>query len=574
MPLVLCDDRRRLLATGGHILVRGGAGSGKTTISLAKASFELAAENLGRDGKALFLSFARATVARVAEQAVGALPREHIRRIEISTYHGFAWSVLKSHAYLLCARQGVSLLLPAQARGRLAGLEGPERLTRQRQLFEDEGLIAFDLFPTLLTELFARIPVLARSYGNAYPLIIVDEFQDTNVEEWGMIERLGQHSRIIALGDPKQRIYDFKGADPKRFDEFIAVFQPTEFDFKGENRRSAGTQITNFADDLLTGTFEADAYAGVTVTRYPDTRFQGMSLSPLKRTILATAARLRRGGGEWSLAVLVPANALAASIFDYMGKAEHRLPSYPVEILVSAEGPMLAANLIALLLEPRDHADSLGALILDTLAAFELGKSEIATQGAMSNAARYRGLAARVRAEGEGALGKLVVGRGVETLIQQVAGLALSGDPMNDWLAMRRLLDENPRSEIKAVGKEARHMRLLRRGAQIESRLAEAWRGDGSYRNARTLLNAAVVEDQFAATTRRQAGVTVMTIHKAKGKEFDEVIVFEGMYQRYLQRQDAEGQRSARFNLHVAATRARRAVNIMTPGAAPCPLLP
>ena len=65
-----------------------------------------------------------------------------------------------------------------------------------------------------------------------------------------------------------------------------------------------------------------------------------------------------------------------------------------------------------------------------------------------------------------------------------------------------------------------------------------------------------------------------MTIHKAKGKEFDEVIVFEGAYQRYLQRQDAEGHRAARFNLHVAATRARRAVNIMTPQNDPSPLLP
>ena len=117
-------------------------------------------------------------------------------------------------------------------------------------------------------------------------------------------------------------------------------------------------------------------------------------------------------------------------------------------------------------------------------------------------------------------------------------------------------------------------MRLLHRGAQIESRLAEAWRSHGCYRNARTLLAAAVVEDQFAATTRPHRGVTVMTIHKAKGKEFDEVIVFEGMYQRYLQRQDAEGHRSARFNLHVAATRARRAVTFMTPQTSPCPLLP
>jgi DNA helicase II / ATP-dependent DNA helicase PcrA len=88
------------------------------------------------------------------------------------------------------------------------------------------------------------------------------------------------------------------------------------------------------------------------------------------------------------------------------------------------------------------------------------------------------------------------------------------------------------------------------------------------------LLAAAVIEDQFTATTRPQKGVTVMTIHKAKGKEFDEVIVFEGAFQRYLQRAGAEAERSARFNLHVAVTRARRAVTIMTPRHDPCRLLP
>lgn len=132
----------------------------------------------------------------------------------------------------------------------------------------------------------------------------------------------------------------------------------------------------------------------------------------------------------------------------------------------------------------------------------------------------------------------------------------------------------NDREEIQAVARDARHMRLLRRGAQIEARLAEAWRTQGSYRKARELLRAAVVEDQFAATTRPHRGVTVMTIHKAKGKEFDEVIVFEGLFQRYLQpRGGADGERSERFNLHVAATRARKAVRIMTPVRDPCPLL-
>lgn len=108
-----------------------------------------------------------------------------------------------------------------------------------------EAPVGFDLFAGLATEILTGCPILAEAYGGAYPLVIVDEFQDTNADEWGMIRCLGRHSRLIALGDPKQRIYDFKGADPKRFDEFIEAFTPTTFDFHGENRRSDGTAITH-----------------------------------------------------------------------------------------------------------------------------------------------------------------------------------------------------------------------------------------------------------------------------------------------------------------------------------------
>jgi DNA helicase-2/ATP-dependent DNA helicase PcrA len=568
MPLVLCEQRQVLLRTGGPILVRGGAGSGKTTIALAKACADITAGRLGKDGTALFLSFARATVARVAEQATATIPREQMSRININTYHGFAWTVLKSHAYLLCAKQGVSLLLPAQARGHLAGLDGVARLARQRELFDREGLIAFDLFPTLLTELFDQVPVLATAYGQAYPLVIVDEFQDTNSEEWRMISQLGRNSCLIALGDPKQRIYDFKGADPRRFDEFIVAFNPTPFDFQGENNRSPGTAITNFADDVINGVFNAPLYPGVSILRYA-----GRSLRPLKQEILRTVARLRRND-EWSLAVLVPANALAINVFDYMGQAIHGLPSYPVDILVAAEGPMLAGNLIALLMEPCGSDDELAVGVLDGLAAFELGRTEEASGGAIKKAARYRALTVAVRARGVAGLGVRGVGLGIQALLSGLSGIVLTGDPMADWRATRSLFIASARPELQAVGREARHMRLLRRGTQIESRLAEAWRASGTYSDARSLLAAALLEDQFAATTRPQHGVTVMTIHKAKGKEFDEVIVFEGIYQRYLQRPGAEGERAARFNLHVAATRARQAVTILTPQVAPCALLP
>lgn len=568
MALVLCEQRQRLLRTEGNILVRGGAGSGKTTIALAKACADLDGARLGPLGKALFLSFARATVARVAEQATAMLPRSLMSRVEINTYHGFAWTILKSHGYLLCAKQGVSLLLPAQARAHLAGLDGDDRSARQRELFDRDGLIAFDLFPTLLTELFRVAPTLAMAYARAYPLIIVDEFQDTNTEEWQMITQLGRHSRLIALGDPKQRIYDFKGAHPRRFDEFIEAFNPTPFDFAGENNRSPGTAIAQFANDIIAGEYTAPAYVGVAVSRY-----RGRSLRPLKQEILRAVARLRRSV-EWSLAVLVPANVLAVGVFDYMAEAAHGLPAYPVDILVAAEGPMLAADLIALLMEPRPSDQHHAAAVLDGLAAFELGRSEEASATAIQKAGRYREIARAVRARGVDALGARGIGPGVRDLLTNVAALDLTGDPMADWRAIRAELHASQRAEFQALAKEARHMRLLRRGAQIESKLAEAWRTHGTYTNARALLAAAVVDDQFAATTRPQQGVTVMTIHKAKGKEFDEVIVFEGLFSRYIQRPGADGERSARFNLHVAATRARRTVMIMTPEIQPCHLLP
>lgn len=80
-----------------------------------------------------------------------------------------------------------------------------------------------------------------------------------------MIFTLGQRSWLLALGDPKQRIYDFKGADPRRFDEIIAAFQPSSFDFGGEYNRSAGTDIARFADAMLDGVFRPEPYSGVTV---------------------------------------------------------------------------------------------------------------------------------------------------------------------------------------------------------------------------------------------------------------------------------------------------------------------
>jgi DNA helicase-2/ATP-dependent DNA helicase PcrA len=63
-----------------------------------------------------------------------------------------------------------------------------------------------------------------------YPIVILDEFQDTNSEQWRVVRALEQFSTLLALADPEQRIYDFVGADPERLNHFRETFDPTEVD--------------------------------------------------------------------------------------------------------------------------------------------------------------------------------------------------------------------------------------------------------------------------------------------------------------------------------------------------------
>lgn len=63
-----------------------------------------------------------------------------------------------------------------------------------------------------------------------------------------------------------------------------------------------------------------------------------------------------------------------------------------------------------------------------------------------------------------------------------------------------------------------------------------------------------------------------MTIHKSKGKEFDEVFIFEGYKQGKIVRSDATDKEvaQARLALRVAVTRARKRSTILFPKSEPC----
>lgn len=61
-----------------------------------------------------------------------------------------------------------------------------------------------------------------------YDYILIDEVQDMNAVNRLAIKRLmHEHSRVIAVGDPDQAIFGFRGADPQSVDNFVKEFDAT-----------------------------------------------------------------------------------------------------------------------------------------------------------------------------------------------------------------------------------------------------------------------------------------------------------------------------------------------------------
>lgn len=601
--LDLSDDQKAIVAHTGHLLIRGGPGSGKTTIAIIKAE-SLVATALAPGQHVLFLSFARATVARViealAEQTKG--KPEVRRRIEIDTYHAFFWRLLKTHGYLIGLPRRLTILTPPERAialtpirhsfgsvRKLTEAQKAEKLQQEdaelRRLGLEEGKVCFDLFSEHVVGLVSRSKKLRRLVCTRYPTIILDEFQDTNAGQWEVMRNLGTASTLISLADEEQRIYDFAGADPQRLNHFRQTFGPREFDFGTTNHRSNGTDIARFGNDVLAGKFNGK-YQGIKLMKFPENHNQAMAA--LKGQTLQAIGRLKKAkGDEWSLAILVPTKQFMREVSDALRETQGTMPAVGHRAAIDMEGTILAAELIAFSLQPQSGSEDFAEFV-HLLCNFFRGKggddpsaTDIGSALAIEKALRK---AVRCAEKGKNLPGNSIISP-MKDGHTQCAALARTGNPETDWVAVRTVFSDCGCRRLAQVAEEARNVRLLDRGTQLRDALSSDWRASGGYSHALDIVRQAFVQEHFSTSVRKESGVVVMNMHKAKGKQFDEVIIFEGWPRRAkgqivgnphrIVRGNADGDHMthAKYNFRVSVTRARSKTTILTPEHDPCVLL-
>ncbi|GEM_PF-3741967 len=538
------EFQQEFLVCGGDVIVLGGPGSGKTTCAALKAADFLSSTNLY--DRALFLSFSRSAVRQVTlamrQKLLRPIPSYIRNRIDIKTYHSFALGLVKSYGAYLGIKKPITPIMDAEIRLRWPH-DPPE--TSSKELWDlacTEGFLHIPSFAiSKATKVLEGIPIASELLGRLYPLVIVDEVQDTSDEEWWLIERLAMNSRLICLGDLEQRIYDNlpgKRIDHQRIEKIIAIRSGIrKIVFPNESKRQPPDSpilavAKGFRDNLIPNSPNvAKTFSILKIQYFKD---------------LVCLAKLKATHCEGNVCVLVYENDEVSRVSKYFWNPK---------------------NVVKWCLPCLDYADSVEMIALERAWASLLAYHQNSTMEKNI----YRNALAAL-------LGILSKAKSTRNIVKVLTESGFS--PTKETAKIIEILDklEKPPQKNLALtrhlwlrlmdlGKLIKPLSTLlnKVGEELVLREYEAVLKLVNHHGSESTLaqwERGIQQRYFLESQKSPYRVHIMTYHKAKGREYDHVILLDDPAFTRI-----EEKRMQEFlNLiYVAITRARKTVNILSP---------
>lgn len=147
---------------------------------------------------------------------------------------------IKPQEYVACAEKLAEEAVDDVARETAAKqLEMARVYAKYQELLEKEGKIDFEDQVVLVVDLFRKRKSILREFQEKYRYVLVDEFQDTNSIQFELLKLLAaEHRNLTVVGDDDQSIFRFRGASLSNILNFRTVFPDAKKIVLTQNFRS------------------------------------------------------------------------------------------------------------------------------------------------------------------------------------------------------------------------------------------------------------------------------------------------------------------------------------------------
>ncbi len=337
----------------GPVLILAGPGTGKTRVLTERVRHLVDALNVPPQ-HILALTFTNKAAGEMTARLRRSLGKDRAANLTAGTFHRFCMGVLREHHKTAGLSPHFSIAdddlqrtllyravpgLNIEETNLTNALHNLSRLKRQcrydpdrplssgdrrlLQAYEAElranRLVDFDDLIFIAHDLFRDHDDILSAYQDRFRHILVDEFQDTDREQYEIVRMLAlDHRSLFIVADDEQSIYGWRNADPgniRRFrEDFIGYAKPIVLE---ENYRSS-EEIVRLARDLIANNeilYEREVHAqkrGAHVRGFAFDTFQDEGqfvIADIKTRITETPALSYR-----EIAVLYPQHALGAEL--------------------------------------------------------------------------------------------------------------------------------------------------------------------------------------------------------------------------------------------------------------------